>query len=63
MVTITTAVTSAIQVVEYHVKYNTTTNLTHLKQTTCVVAGKGKPKKNCHHSHKYYLKAYSVGSC
>jgi hypothetical protein len=34
-----------MQIVEYHVKYNTTTNQTHLKQTTVVVGGKGKPQK------------------
>jgi hypothetical protein len=34
MDTTTAAVTSTMQIVEYHVKYNTTT---HLKQTTVVV--------------------------
>ncbi len=42
MVTTTAAVTSTMQIVEYHVKYNTTTNQTHLKQTTVVVGGKEK---------------------
>ncbi len=43
MVTTATAVTSTMQIEEYHVKYNTTTDQTHLKQTTVVVGGKGKP--------------------
>jgi hypothetical protein len=43
--------------VEYRVKYITTTDQTHLKQTTVVVGGKGKPKKKGYHrSNKYYLK-------
>ncbi len=45
MVTTATAVTSTMQIGEYHVKYNTTTDQTHLKQTTVVVGGKGIPKK------------------
>ncbi len=46
MVTTTAAITSTtMQIVEYHVKYNTTTDQTHLKQTTVVVGGKGKPRK------------------
>ncbi len=47
-----------MQIVEYHVKYNTTTDQTHLKQTTTVVVGgKGKPKKRGYYlSNKYYLK-------
>ncbi len=57
MVTTTAAVTSTMQIVEYHVKYNTTTDQTYLKQTTVVVGGKGKPKKKgYHHSNKYYPK-------
>ncbi len=57
MVTTATAVTSTMQIVEYHVKYNTTTDQTHLKQTPVVVGGKGKPKKMGYHcSNKYYLK-------
>ncbi len=44
-------------IVEYHVKYNTTTDQTHLKQTTVVKGGKGNPKKKGYHrSDKYYLK-------
>ncbi len=46
-----------MQIVEYHVKYNTTTDQTHLKQTTFVVGGKGTPRKKGYHgSYKYYLK-------
>ncbi len=45
MVTTTAAVTITMQIVKYHVKCNTTTDQTHLKQTTVVVKGKGKPKK------------------
>ncbi len=57
MVTTATAVTSTMWIVEYHVKYNTTTDQTHLKQTTVVVGGKGKPKKRGYHcSYKYYVK-------
>ncbi len=45
MVTTAAAVTSTMQIVEYHVKYNTTTDQTHLKQTTVVVGGKVTPRK------------------
>jgi hypothetical protein len=45
MVTTTTAVTSTMQIVEYHVKHNTTTDQTHLKQTTVVVGDKVTPRK------------------
>ncbi len=45
MVTTATAVTSTMQIVAYHVEYNTTTDQTHLKQTTVVVGGKVTPKK------------------
>jgi hypothetical protein len=45
MITTATAVTSTMQIVEYHVKYNTTTDQTHLKQTTVVVGGKVTPRK------------------
>ncbi len=44
MVTTIAAVTRTMQIVKYHVKCNTTTNQTHLKQTTVVVGGKGKQK-------------------
>ncbi len=40
MVTTASAVTSTMQIVLYHVKYNTTTDQTHLKQTTIVAGGK-----------------------
>ncbi len=45
MVTTTAAVTSTMQIGEYHVMYNTTTDQTHLKQTPVVVGGKVTPKK------------------
>ncbi len=62
MVTTTAAVTSTMQIVEYHVKYNTTTNQTHLEQSTVVVVVRVNLKKVYHRSNKYYLKAYSTGS-
>ena len=34
MIATAAAVTSTMHIVEYHVKYNTTTDQTHLKQTT-----------------------------
>jgi hypothetical protein len=45
MVTTATAVTSTMQIEEYHIEYNTTTDQTHLKQTTVVVGGKVTPRK------------------
>ncbi len=45
MVTNTAAVMSTMQIVEYHIDYNTNTDQTHLKQTTVVVGGKVTPKK------------------
>ncbi len=45
MVTTASAVMSTMQIVEYHVEYNTTTDQTHLKQTTLVVGGKVTPRK------------------
>jgi hypothetical protein len=45
MVTTAATVTSTMQIVEYHVKYNTTTDQTHLKQTTVVVEGEVTPRK------------------
>ncbi len=45
MVTTTAAVTSTMQIVECHVKYNITTDQTHLKQNIVVVGDKVKPKK------------------
>ena len=62
MFTTTAAVTSTMQIMEYHVKYNTTTDLTHLKQTTVVVGVRVDLKKGYHCSNKYYLKAFSAGS-
>jgi hypothetical protein len=57
MITTAATVPSTIQIMEYHVKYNTTTDQTHLKQTTVVVRGKGKPRKTGYHcSYKYYFK-------
>ncbi len=45
MITTAAAVTSTMQIVEYHVKYNTTTDQTHLKQTNVVVGGRVNLKK------------------
>ncbi len=45
MVTTAAAVMSTMQIVEYHVMYNTTTDQTHLKQTAIVVGGKVTSKK------------------
>ena len=45
-----------------HVKYNTTTDQTHLKQTTVVVGVRVNQKKGYYRSNKYYLKAYGAGS-
>jgi hypothetical protein len=45
MVTAAAAVISTMQIVEYHVEYNTTTDQTHLKQTTVVVGGKITPRR------------------
>ncbi len=62
MVTTTAAVTSTMHIVEYHVKYNTTTDQTHLKQTTVVEGVRVNLKRGYHRSNKYYLKAYCAGS-
>ena len=45
MVATAAAVISTMQIVEYHVEYNTTTDQTYLKQTTIVVGGKVTPRK------------------
>jgi hypothetical protein len=45
MITTAAAVKSTMQIVEYHVEYNTTTDQTHLKQTTIAVWGKVTPRK------------------
>ncbi len=50
-----------MQIVEYHVKYNTTTDQTHLKQTTIVIGVRVNQKKGYHCSNKYYLKAFGAG--
>ncbi len=62
MVTTTAAAASTMQIVEHHVKYNTTTAQIPPEADHCCGRGKGKPKKGYHCSNKYYLKAYSVGS-
>ncbi len=62
MVTTTAAVMSTMQIMGYHVKYNTTTGKTHLKQTTVVVGVRVNQNKGYHRSNKYYLEAYSAGS-
>ncbi len=64
MVTTTTAVTSTMQIVEYHVEYNTTTDQTHIKQTTLVVGGKVTPRKKgvTIVITSTTLKVYSAGS-
>ncbi len=62
MVTTTATVTSSMQIMEYHVKYNTTTDQTHLKQTTIVVGVGVNLKRGYHRSNKYYLKTNSAGS-
>jgi hypothetical protein len=51
MVTTTAAVTTTMQIVEYHVKYNTTTIQTPLKQTTVVVG----VMVNLDHGHNRHL--------
>ena len=57
MVTTAAAVTSTMQIVEYHAKYNTTTDYKPPEADHCCGRGKGKPKiKGYHHSNKYYLK-------
>jgi hypothetical protein len=45
LVTTTATVPSTMQFVEYHVKYNTTTDQTHLEQTTVVVGVRVNLKK------------------
>jgi hypothetical protein len=56
MVTTAASVTSTMQIIELHVKYNTTTNLNPPEADHCCGRGKGKPKKGYHRSNKYYLK-------
>ncbi len=45
MVTTTAAVTSTMQIVERHVKYNTTIDQNPPEADHCCGRGKGKPKK------------------
>jgi hypothetical protein len=56
MLTTTAAVTSTMQIMEYHVKYNTTTELNPPEADHWSGRGKGKPKNGYHRSNKYYLK-------
>ncbi len=56
MVTTTAAVTRTMQIVEYHVKYNTTTDQNPPEADHCYGRGKGKPKKGYLRRNKYYLK-------
>jgi hypothetical protein len=56
MVTTTAAVASTMQIVKYHVKYNTTTDKNPPEADHCCGRGKIKPKKGYHHSNKHYLK-------
>jgi hypothetical protein len=53
MVTTTAAVTSTMQLLDYHVMYNTTTDQTPLKQTNVVVGVRVNQKKGYHCSNKY----------
>jgi hypothetical protein len=45
-----------MQIVESHVKYNTTTDQNPPEADHCCGRGKGKSKKGYHRSNKYYLK-------
>ncbi len=57
MVTTTAEVTSTMQIVEYHIKYSTTTDHNPPEADHCCGRGKGKPKNGYHRSsNKYYLK-------
>jgi hypothetical protein len=56
MVTTTAAVTSTMQIVEYHVRYSTTTDQNLPEADHCCGRGKGKPKNGYQHSNKYYLR-------
>ncbi len=62
MLTTAATVTGTMQIVEYHVKYNTTTDQTQLKQTNVMVEVRVNLKRGYHCSNWYYLKAYSAGS-
>ncbi len=54
MVTAAAKVTRTMQIVELHVKYNTTTDHNPPEADHCCGTGKGKPKKGYHQSNKYY---------
>ncbi len=57
MFTTTATVTSTMQIVEYNVKYNTTTAQNPPEADHCCGRGKGKPKKKGYNrSIKYYLR-------
>ncbi len=45
-----------MQIVELHVKYNTTTDQNPPEADHCCGRGKGKPKNGYYCSNKYYLK-------
>ncbi len=62
MVTTAAAVMSTMQIVEYHVEHNTTTDQTHLQQTTLVVGGKVTPRKKGYIVVTNTTEAYSAGS-
>ncbi len=56
MVTTAATVTSTMKIVEYFVKYNTTTGTTDHNPPEAdpfCGSGKGKPKNGYHHSNKY----------
>jgi hypothetical protein len=56
MVTTAAAVTSTMQIVEYHVKYNTTTDQTQSRPPSWQGVSLHLEKKGYHCSYKYYLK-------
>jgi hypothetical protein len=56
MVTTIAAVTSTMQIVKYHVMYNTTVDQNTPEADHCCGRGKGAPKKVYNCSNKYYLK-------
>ncbi len=55
MVTTTAKLTSTMQIVEYHVRYSTTTDQNPPEADHCCDRGKGTPKNGYQHSNKYYL--------
>ncbi len=56
MVTTAAAVTSTMQIVELHVKYNTTADHNPPEADHCCVGVRVSLRKGYHHSNKYYLK-------